>query len=659
MALALLTVCSVGAWADSKTIYPTTAMSCRIVEDGSSYKYNSDAQKPATISAEYQESGYLSSGFMMFEKWNLSDVDINRIKQITLTYYSKQGSSAYVWAYGSTLPETTITAADLAAATNTALGAYPKASSAESTIQGNSLNSTTNRTGSSDPYKTVITIKDVKLTTFKNKVADNSVVLIVSTTGSSKTEFYTFNSSDYKAKMEIEYYPVTVTIGETTTNYTEINSTLNSSLTANATVKIYDDVNMTNRIEAKAGVTVDVVPQKAGVIITNTASNSLSFLANTAGGRVNVGSDTNAMIVKYKSNSTNAVVESSYNKGGSDAENTSIVDIKNVTFQDINTSKQGIIFTNNNRGKVYLKDVTFSGCTSTHETTPSIVYCNGNDDAVTLEGNNEFTSCTGVDIYANKRFKIHETNGVTNTTPIKIKTSLALGSVVATKIAETEVAKFDLQDATKGLVKRSGQSRYDLWITEAYTLEVTNAGASTLIIPFAAKLPTGISAYTLTYTSGAATVTATPVETSLTANTPVLINASEGSYKFVNSKNDASVSSATEGSGTHTVGALTGVYAETTPGTGHYVLSVKAGKVGFYKTKETTKVKAYRAYLTAATSDAPELFIDFNMGSTTAIDAVEDNRPVKDGVYYNLNGQRVQNLAKGLYIVNGKKVVIK
>ena len=35
-----------------------------------------------------------------------------------------------------------------------------------------------------------------------------------------------------------------------------------------------------------------------------------------------------------------------------------------------------------------------------------------------------------------------------------------------------------------------------------------------------------------------------------------------------------------------------------------------------------------------------------------------DERPL-DGAIYNLRGQRVENPTKGLYIINGKKVVIK
>ena len=45
-------------------------------------------------------------------------------------------------------------------------------------------------------------------------------------------------------------------------------------------------------------------------------------------------------------------------------------------------------------------------------------------------------------------------------------------------------------------------------------------------------------------------------------------------------------------------------------------------------------------------------------GNTTGIASIE-RQPAGDNVYYDLRGQRVANPTKGLYIVNGKKVVIK
>ena len=69
------------------------------------------------------------------------------------------------------------------------------------------------------------------------------------------------------------------------------------------------------------------------------------------------------------------------------------------------------------------------------------------------------------------------------------------------------------------------------------------------------------------------------------------------------------------------------------------------------------KIGAFRAYFTGLTSaGARAFFIDDN--GTTSIKKIEDILNHED-VYYNLNGQRVQNPTKGIYILNGKKVIIK
>ena len=67
-------------------------------------------------------------------------------------------------------------------------------------------------------------------------------------------------------------------------------------------------------------------------------------------------------------------------------------------------------------------------------------------------------------------------------------------------------------------------------------------------------------------------------------------------------------------------------------------------------------MKGFRAYFTGITAGARLSFFDETTGITTVIDAKELNN---DGKVYNLNGQRVENAHKGLYIVNGRKVVVK
>ena len=82
----------------------------------------------------------------------------------------------------------------------------------------------------------------------------------------------------------------------------------------------------------------------------------------------------------------------------------------------------------------------------------------------------------------------------------------------------------------------------------------------------------------------------------------------------------------------------------------------------FYRIETGTAVPVGKAYLhcdsdpTAGTG-APSLSIDF--GGTTGIDEVRGEMEDVRGEYYNLAGQRVANPAKGLYIVNGKKYMVK
>ena len=71
-------------------------------------------------------------------------------------------------------------------------------------------------------------------------------------------------------------------------------------------------------------------------------------------------------------------------------------------------------------------------------------------------------------------------------------------------------------------------------------------------------------------------------------------------------------------------------------------------------------------------SNAKSMGIDFTLiipkeeilGITTGIESVSDQKSVNNGVVYNLNGQVIgnqstSNLSKGIYIVNGKKIVVR
>jgi hypothetical protein len=87
-----------------------------------------------------------------------------------------------------------------------------------------------------------------------------------------------------------------------------------------------------------------------------------------------------------------------------------------------------------------------------------------------------------------------------------------------------------------------------------------------------------------------------------------------------------------------------------------YVLNKKNDVVGFYKLKAGKTVGVGKAYLTYPSTSAPE-FLAFD--ETTSVADVRSKMSDVRGDYFDLQGRRVTQPTKGLYIVNGRKVVIK
>ena len=87
-----------------------------------------------------------------------------------------------------------------------------------------------------------------------------------------------------------------------------------------------------------------------------------------------------------------------------------------------------------------------------------------------------------------------------------------------------------------------------------------------------------------------------------------------------------------------------------------YALGEKGGVVGFVKVKSGVTIPSGKAYLVVSSSARD--FIGFGDDDTTDIKQVESSKMNIEG-YFNLAGQRVAQPTKGLYIVNGKKVIVK
>ena len=87
-----------------------------------------------------------------------------------------------------------------------------------------------------------------------------------------------------------------------------------------------------------------------------------------------------------------------------------------------------------------------------------------------------------------------------------------------------------------------------------------------------------------------------------------------------------------------------------------FALSTKKGVTGFYPVNTGLMIPAHKAYLTATGSMARSLSID---GEVTGILNVDSYVNAIPSEYYSIHGIKVVRPTKGIYISNGKKVVIK
>ena len=190
------------------------------------------------------------------------------------------------------------------------------------------------------------------------------------------------------------------------------------------------------------------------------------------------------------------------------------------------------------------------------------------------------------------------------------------------------------------------------------TLTIPEEGWTTLILPFDAKLPENVKAYSCSEVENKV-LTLVEAE-SLKANTPYLVNGYENDYDF------SGYGLADKDS--YTDGLFTGTYVEyqTTANSNTYVLQNVNSELGFYLVGENEQpaVDAYCCYITYEAQEGEEQTTMFLLSGGQEDDptAIEDTEHKAQGavLVYDLMGRKVTTMEKGkFYIVNGVKVIIK
>lgn len=198
--------------------------------------------------------------------------------------------------------------------------------------------------------------------------------------------------------------------------------------------------------------------------------------------------------------------------------------------------------------------------------------------------------------------------------------------------------------------------------TPVYDVDITGVGAATLYTPFAVTIPDEVTAKYVKAEGNDladAWLTSSTIEDGIIpANTAVVLTGSENPYHFTMSDEAGTeitdnllfgyeAATVAEGSIHEGVGAEGTVYALTSnndkPVFGHYI---------------GTGYTAGKAYLDVAGLKEFGARIDFFMLGDGTTDGINDISTAKaNGTIYDLSGRRVKSTVKGIYIINGKKVV--
>lgn len=184
------------------------------------------------------------------------------------------------------------------------------------------------------------------------------------------------------------------------------------------------------------------------------------------------------------------------------------------------------------------------------------------------------------------------------------------------------------------------------------TVSVSDAGYATYATTNNIVVPDNndVKVMTVKVNDDNSTITLDDVEagTVIPAKTGILVKAAHGDHNFVVTSKEG-----TELTNNNLVAATADV---TSDGAKFFALTQIGDKVGFALVEKDVVIPAGKAYLEVTKGTAAAKFFSLD-GEATGINSVKTAKA--DGAYYTLEGVKTTKPVKGLYIHNGKKIVVK
>ena len=232
-------------------------------------------------------------------------------------------------------------------------------------------------------------------------------------------------------------------------------------------------------------------------------------------------------------------------------------------------------------------------------------------------------------------------SGFTNVNQISFilekETEISLGLVINMHDKERcTINDFKLVRNCTEVINADGANGFDLTIDDSEY--------SSLFLPYPTVVPENVTAYVASAIEGDQVVLAPINNGIIPAKTGVIVTATAGDYHFAPSTTSSIANS-----------ILTGVLEDTPADNSKRYFELDVQKEpGFYLYNSST-LEANRAYLVTDANDAHEFYkLDL---TAVGIEEIESENTPNE--VYDLSGRRVIKPAKGLYIINGKKVLVK
>ena len=192
------------------------------------------------------------------------------------------------------------------------------------------------------------------------------------------------------------------------------------------------------------------------------------------------------------------------------------------------------------------------------------------------------------------------------------------------------------------------------WFAEEVTslpLSIGNVGYSTIYSPVALEIPEGITAYVASITGNYIVLSELQFGV-IPAYTAVIVEGTKGNYNF-------NITDNIEFSGDNALlGTIEKIEANTVNSPYTLQTDSKAANGVVMRSYNGEFINAFKMYMSLPEETTKALSFRFP-GGTTVIEDIPGASKVIDNVAYDLFGRKVEAPSKGIYIINGKKVMIK